>query len=336
MGLGKAFWIFLSSLGEKGWVLSRAYLDGKDLGEFLGDFERDRAKWEDVLDLCIKESIGVITLEDEDYPEPLKEIPFPPPCLFFRGRAEFLNGVSISVVGTRKASSYGRTVARSLSQGLSEAGVTVVSGLARGIDAEAHRGALGGRGSTIAVLGSGMKVVYPKENLGLFKKICEEGLVISPFLPHERPYKWNFPLRNRVVAGLSLGTLVVECPIKSGAMITARLALEYGREVLAVPGNITSGLSQGPNYLIKEGAKVVTEIEDVLCELPLNFQVREDKRLSQREKDILELIKQGIETEEELLDRTGLGFPELSEVLLSLELKGLLKVSFGRIHYLGG
>ncbi len=278
-----------------------------------------------------------VTIEDDSYPKLLREIPDPPRYLYVKGNISLLGNPSISVVGTRRASRYGKEVARDLSYRLSDLGLTVVSGLARGVDTWAHIGALDGKGKTVAVLGSGIDVIYPKENRKLYERICEEGLIISPFEPGEKPYKWNFPKRNRVIAGISFGTVVVECPMKSGAMITARLALDYGREVFAVPGNITSTLSEGPNYLIRNGAKPVIDIEDIISELPLNFPKRRDKKeIEEREVKVLELIKKGIDSEEDIIKELDIDFPELSEILLSLEIKGFIRVSYGKIHLLGG
>ncbi len=243
------------------------------------------------------------------------------------------------MVGTRKASSYGKTVSEKISRELSERGITVVSGLARGIDTSSHRGALKGKSSTIAVLGCGVDVVYPFENRKLYREISQRGLLISPFPPGERPLRWNFPKRNRIIAGLSLGTVVVECPLKSGAMITARFSLEFGRDVFAVPGNVTSPLSQGPNYLIKNGAKPVECAEDILEEFPglLNFAEEKDKtELTEMESMVLELIKQGVQTEDELVKRSCLGFPELSEVLLKLEIMDIISRSAGKIYLIRG
>ncbi len=286
-----------------------------------------------------KLGIEVITIREGIYPDLLRQIPDPPEVLFAMGNLELLKSPCIAVVGTRKASPYGRAVAERLSQDLSEAGVTVVSGLAKGIDASSHWGALRGPGSTIAVLGSGIDVPYPPGNRELYKKISREGLVISPFPPGERPLRWNFPRRNRIIAGLSLGTVVVECPLKSGAMITARFSLDFGREVFAVPGNITNALSEGANYLIKEGAKPVTCAEDVLSEFPqlLNFAPEKDKaELTGMEKKVFELIKSGLQTEDELLRESGLSFSELSEVLLTLEMMDIIKRSAGKVYLAGG
>jgi DNA processing protein len=209
----------------------------------------------------------LMTLEDQDYPEALKNIDDPPPCFYIRGTLLPRDHLSISVVGSRKPTAYGKTVIRRITQDLSDAGLTIVSGLARGIDSVAHLAALESGGRTIAVLGSGITIPYPPENALLMNRIAGQGAVLSEFPPDAPPEGHHFPRRNRMISGLSLGTLVVEAAEKSGSLITARLAMEQGREVFAVPGNVTSPLSRGAHRLIQQGAKLVEKIEDILEEL---------------------------------------------------------------------
>jgi DNA processing protein len=209
----------------------------------------------------------LLALTDPRYPALLKAIFDPPPVLFLRGRAELLGSLAIGVVGTRRPTPYGLAVTERLSGDLARAGLTIASGMARGVDTAAHRGALGVEGHTVAVLGCGVDLVYPQENRKLAAEIAARGLLVSEFPMGAPPYPQNFPIRNRIISGLSLGVLVVEGAQYSGSSITARLALEQGREVFAVPGSILSKMSWGPNLLIKQGAKLVQDWNDVVVEL---------------------------------------------------------------------
>lgn len=215
------------------------------------------------------ESIGLLTIQDAQYPELLRHIFDPPICLFYRGDIACLSMTSIAVVGTRRPTQYGLTVAGRFGREFAQAGACVVSGMARGVDTAAHKGALEAGGHTIAVFGCGVDVIYPTENKQLSVLIAEHGLLLSEFPPGSPAYPQNFPIRNRIVAGLCSGVVVVEGKEFSGSAITARLALDQGREVFAVPGNITSPMSLGPNTLIKQGAQPALSAEDVLVNLPL-------------------------------------------------------------------
>src|SRR5437868_334084 len=222
-------------------------------------------------ELAALEKLGgrVLTLAGEDYPTLLRETYDPPIVLYALGDLTgALSQAAIAVVGSRRCSTYGRNAAEMLARDLAERGVTVVSGLARGIDSAAHRGALDGKGLTVAVTGTGLDSVYPRENLKLAGKIAAQGALVTEFPLGTPPLSQNFPFRNRVISGISLGVLVVEGAERSGSLITARMAYEQGREVFAVPGNITSAKSFGPNYLIKDGAKLVHTWRDVVEELP--------------------------------------------------------------------
>lgn len=216
----------------------------------------------------------LITLGDSRYPESLRAIFDPPPVLFGRGRVELLTAISIGVVGTRHPTPYGIAAAERLAGDLARAGVTITSGMARGIDTAAHKAALAAEGSTVAVLGCGVDVVYPSENRKLAAEIAAKGLVLSEFPMESVAFPQNFPIRNRIISGLSAGILVVEGAQYSGSAITARLAMDQGREVFAVPGNITSKMSWGPNLLIKQGAKLVQDWNDVVVDLPQTAQRR--------------------------------------------------------------
>jgi len=215
----------------------------------------------------------LITLADQRYPARLREIFDPPVVLFARGRLELLDSIMLAVVGTRRATAYGLAVTERLATDLARAGLVIVSGMARGIDTAAHKAALEAGAPTVAVLGCGVDIVYPAENRRLAAEIAERGLLLSEFPMGTPAYPQNFPIRNRIISGLSAGVLVVEGAQYSGSSITAKLALEQGREVFAVPGNITSRMSWGPNLLIKQGAKLVQDFNDVIVELPV-----EDRR----------------------------------------------------------
>jgi DNA processing protein len=205
--------------------------------------------------------------DDARYPRLLATVPSPPP-LHVRGAIEPDDALAIAIVGTRRCTPYGRAVAETLAHELAARGVTVVSGLARGIDTAAHRGALAAGGRTIAVLGTGLDVVYPPENRGLLAEIDRAGAAVSQFPEGAPPHAWHFPLRNRTIAGLALGVVVVEAGERSGALITAGFAADLGREVFAVPGPVTAETSRGPHRLIAEGAKLVRDWTDVVQELP--------------------------------------------------------------------
>lgn len=207
-----------------------------------------------------KNNIDIISIEDKQYPYILKEIYDPPICLYIRGNKEILNNKSISIVGCRKATDYGRKVARDFAYNISKQDINIISGLAIGIDSEAHLGAVEANKKTIAVLGNGLDTIYPKENINLSQKILDSGgTIISEYPLGTKPKKENFPARNRIISGMSNGLLVVEAKEKSGTLITVDFALEQGRNVFVVPGNIVSENSAGTNDLIKQGAKLVTD-----------------------------------------------------------------------------
>ncbi|MBQ9267687.1 MAG: DNA-processing protein DprA [Clostridia bacterium] len=211
-----------------------------------------------------KYHIKVINITDEEYPQALREIYAPPITLFAKGDVSLLGQKSISVVGCRRASNYGLKMAKDLAYCLAKNHIVIVSGLAKGIDAMGHLGALEANGKTIAVLGCGVDICYPRENLNIYKKILENGLILSEYIVGTEPKPQNFPIRNRIVSGLSNGVVVVEAREKSGSLITADLALEQGREVYVLPGNVNSPQSAGTNALIKQGAKLITSAKDIL------------------------------------------------------------------------
>ena len=217
---------------------------------------------------------GLITMNDTLYPARLGEIYDPPLVLFTRGELLEVDEVSVAIVGTRRATPYGIRMAEKLGRELAARGITVVSGMATGIDSAAHRGALEAGGRTIAILGNGVDVVYPKHNAELMQAIIQQGCTLSQFPMGYEPHKGHFPQRNRIMSGMTLGTVVVQAPARSGALITANTAAEQGREVFAVPGEVGVNASEGPHALIREGAKLVETVEDILVELNLPAEVR--------------------------------------------------------------
>ncbi len=275
--------------------------------------------------LIDKEEIEVVDWFSEDYPPLLKEIPFPPLVLYVKGDKKLLSKMCIAIVGSRLASLYGIQMAEKFSYSLASLGLVVVSGLARGIDTSAHNAALKS-GFTIAVLGSGLLNIYPRQNYNLAKEIFRKGAVISEFSLREPPLKENFPRRNRIISGLSKGVLIVEAAKKSGALITARLALEQNREVFAVPGKADSPLSKGVHFLIKEGAKLVDSLDDILGELNIKWDKEETTvNLTSEEKVVFDIIsKEGMFLEEIIL-KSGLDYKSAHRAILYLQVKGLIE-----------
>jgi DNA processing protein len=280
------------------------------------------------------ERLGVrtVTMLDGDYPAALREIADPPPVLFVRGRLTEADANAVALVGTRRATTYGRTVAERFGRDLATAGITVVSGLAKGIDTVAHRSAVEAGGRTIAVLGNGLDQVYPPENTQLVRRIVENdaGAVVSEFPPGVPPDAVNFPRRNRIISGLCAATVIVEAGHRSGALITADFALEQGRDVFAVPGSILSPLSAGPNGLIKQGASPATDAQDILDALGLATdgsagQVRTVEALDEQEVVVLQALSAEPRHVDELARMVGRGAGEVVATLTLLELKGLAR-----------
>ena len=272
-----------------------------------------------------------IARRDGAYPPLLAELHDPPAGLFVRGEAiELLAAPAVAVVGARSCSAYGAQVARSLARELADAGLVVVSGLARGIDGEAHRGALEAKGATVAVLGCGIDRDYPVAHATLAGRIAETGLIVSEYPPGTEPAPWRFPARNRVIAGLALATVVVEARERSGALITADFALELGREVFAVPGEITAALSAGTNHLLRQGAAPLLSVEDVLLALGLERRApRKARAVSPAAARLLDLLADGAQAADDLVARSGNAAREVSAALTELELAGLAAQSDG-------
>ena len=287
-------------------------------------------------DLALLERLGasLVTIRDFAYPPNLREIYDPPIALYLRGELRPDDRYAIAMVGTRRASSYGGVVAEALARDLASRGITIVSGMARGSDSAAHRGALAARGRTIAVQACGLDICYPSENRELMEQITGSGAVISELPFGTPPRRALFPARNRIISGMTLGTVVVEAPERSGALITARLAGEQGREVFAVPGSINSTLSRGTHALLKDGAKLVQTVEDVLEEIeapqrPAGVVAAGEPAagpaLSDEEKRLLALLSLEQRHVDDLIQETGLAASQVSSNLLMLELKGLVR-----------
>jgi DNA processing protein len=306
------------------------------VASMIADYHIPKAVHED-LTFVRKNHFTITTFSDPDYPALLRQIHDPPPVLYVYGRLR-RDSLNMAIVGSRNATPYGRTVTQRLSGDLAQRGFTVVSGMARGIDSAAHRGALAAQGETIAVLGCGLGTVYPAENKGLFHRIAESGAVISEFPCLTAPEAYNFPVRNRIISGLALGTIIVEATHKSGSLITARLAAEQGREVFAVPGSVTSFKSMGTHRLIKEGAKLVEHVNDVIEELNIGREraTMETKKppaipLTHGEKIILSELSPYPIHIDKLARQVSLSAGEVSSLLLQLELKGLVTQSPGKL-----
>jgi DNA processing protein len=267
--------------------------------------------------------VNELSLGGQGYPRQLAEIYDPPRRLYLRGaRPELLAGPGVAVVGARSCSSYGAQVARALARELAASGVVVVSGLARGIDGEAHRGALAAGGATIAVLGCGIDRDYPRANTELARRIVAEGLIVSEYPPGVEPAPWRFPARNRIVAGLCLAVVVVEARERSGALITADFALEEGRDVFAVPGEITSALSAGTNALLRSGAAPLLSAADVLAALGLEGEPPRRPPPDGPAACVLALLSESPADADDLARRSGLPAEQVAAALVELELDG--------------
>ncbi len=284
---------------------------------------------------CQASGIGIIADFEPEYPLGLGIIHTPPPILFYRGHLEILKSPAIAIVGSRKATPYGRAVARRLGKDLTQAGLVVVSGMARGIDSEAHWGCLGAGGQTVGVLGNGVDVVYPRENRLLYDEVEKSGLLLSEFQPGTQPEPGHFPIRNRIISALSIGLVVVEALTKSGAMITVSYALEQGKDVFAVPGPITSPNSHGPHQLIQEGAKLVNSVEDILVELGIGIPSRNDpveEKNHDRSRQVLELVGYEPVHLDKILQAATLSSGEVAIQLLELEIEGKIKCLPGNTY----
>lgn len=314
------------------------------LARSIADFDPPEGEIRKDLELLEKLGVRVITRWDADYPAILQEIYDPPALLFVRGEIVSKDSRAVAVVGTRNPSRYGLEMAEQISADLARAGVTVVSGLARGIDAAAHAATLKAGGRTIGVLGCGIDVLYPRENESLMEEIVSSGAVVTEFRPGIAPLATNFFRRNRIVSGLAKGAVVVEATRKSGSLITARHALDQNREVFAVPGNAMNLRSRGPHHLIKEGAVLTESAEDILEALfpttelqaePLLFELQDEVvQLSETARRVLERIDPDPVPIDILVESLEMEAGKLAGVLLELELKGLIRQHPGKMFAL--
>jgi len=283
-----------------------------------------------------KNRFDVLTLVDHDFPAGLRALYDSPPFIFVAGQLTEDDNKTVAIVGSRNASEYGRATAARLAGDLSHHGVTVVSGLALGVDSSAHRGALAAGGRTIAVLGSGIDVIYPRENKGLYKEIAEQGAVVSEFFPGIDPSPGHFPRRNRVISGLSQAVVVVEAGEKSGALVTADLALSQGKKLFAIPGPLSSRMSTGTNDLIKSGAALLTSVEDIFSVLPelkndyIPARKIDPVDLTASERTVYEKLSDAPRQLDDLVRESGLSAAETTSYLLSLELRGLIRQLSGK------
>jgi DNA processing protein len=333
----------LESFGDPTAVLKASTLELQRVPGIGADTAAAISGWEQTVDLegelrRINDfGCEVLVGSDDLYPPLLRQIYDPPIVLYVKGRLELRDRNGVALVGSRMTTPYGTETARRLAYQLAYVGVTVVSGGARGIDTAAHQGALQAKGRTVAVLGNGINLVFPPENLGLFERIAAQGAVMTQFPFNRRADKQSFPIRNRIVAGMTLGTLVVEAGLSSGALITANMAVEAGRQVFAVPGRIDSPQSRGCHDLIKKGAKLCEGAEDVLSEFeylfpptnrplsPAETGVLPAIELSEPEGRVYEAIEKGEAAVDEVIRRSGLPASTVSVALLGLELKRLVR-----------
>ncbi|WP_290771691.1 DNA-processing protein DprA [Anaerofustis sp.] len=312
--------------------------------------DKDLTKYDRIIDKMYEENINYITMDDKYYPYSLKEIYDYPPILFYKGKNLFIEeNPMISIVGTRRASNYGMKVAQHFAMEFSNRGIDVVSGMAMGIDTYAHLGALKGFGDTIAVLGCGVDKIYPKSNERLYNEIIEgRGMVVSEYIPGTEPLSHHFPARNRIISGLSHGTVVIEASYKSGSLITAKYANEQGREVYAVPGNITSSICEGSNSLLKDGAKLILSADDVIEDLyyllkkPVDKYLKNDNierlnmddvnivnkrellNLDDNEKVIYDSILEGNNTVDLISQNVDMEINLINSILTMLEIRGIV------------
>ena len=278
----------------------------------------------------------VINFESPLYPSLLRQIADPPPVLYIHGNAELLNRLSLAIVGSRASTSYGRRVATHIASEVCRAGLCVVSGLAYGVDVHAHEGALAAGGDTVGVLGCGLDVVYPFQNRKTYDKIRKHGVLVSEYPLGTRPDSFRFPARNRIIAGMSAGVLVVEAAKKSGSLITAQMALDSGREVFAVPGQVDSVKSAGAHWLLQQGAKLVQSVDDILEELPnvkplgsvgtTNSGAAIPSNLTKEEQSLLDILDVYPIAREEFFAKCTMPVEKISEILLLLELEDLVEI----------
>lgn len=292
--------------------------------------------------LIDEQNIDVITIFDKDYPKKLYNIYDNPKVLYLRGKITEEDDLAIAVVGSRKATSYGKWATEKFVEELVKLDITIVSGLALGIDGIAHNKALEGNGRTIGVLGNGLDTIYPKKNGNLYREVPKSGALVTEYFLGVPPLAYNFPQRNRIISGLSLGVIVIEAKEKSGSLITAHHALDQGKEVFALPGNINSIFSKGTNKLIKDGAKLIMDIDDIIeevYELQLKIKTKKEESIdysqfSPLELKVIECIKEGPIHSDSIALNTRLDISTVNSILTILELKGVIKEMTGRVFTL--
>lgn len=298
------------------------------------DFNKEKIN--DIRQMMVKRNINLVLYNDEKYPQRLKDIEDSPAALYYIGNIEKLNnGIHAAVVGSRNCTSYGRNVTKIIATELSKHNISIISGMAKGIDACAHNAALENRSFTAAVLGCGIDVIYPKENKALYEVLREKGCIISEFLPGTEPLSYNFPARNRIISGLSNIVIVVEAGFKSGSLITATQAIEQGKDVLAVPGQIFSSQSKGTNKLIKDGAFPLTSMEDVFELLSMNYIKNISSRvpvLSDDEEKIYKIVSDTPIHIDDIIKTTHIDIKHLYEVLFDLQLKNEIMCLAGNYY----
>ena len=353
------YWLALSRVEGVGPVKTKRLLEQYGSAKAICEaLNCDVAAAEPELERIKALNVKAMVIEDENYPDNLKNIYDPPPILFIKGDITKSDQTAIAIVGTRRATRYGLETARKFAAELSQLGITIISGLAIGIDTASHEGAMEAKGRTIAVLGSGVDQIFPRTNQQLAEKIEQNGALVSEFSLGQQPESWTFPQRNRVISGLSLGVIMVEGHYDSGAMITAKLALEQGREVFAVPGNVQLDQSKGPHWLIKQGAKLVESVDDVLDELKSQIPTTKSQIQISKSKIILKSQYQNSNTERRYSDlssaeqkimavlsfdpkhidaissETGFSIPQVSGMLMVLEIKKVIRQLPGKLFIL--
>ncbi|MCI0532320.1 MAG: DNA-processing protein DprA [candidate division Zixibacteria bacterium] len=316
----------LERVDDVGQITSRSIkgrVDWKEAENQIKSFEKSQCRW--------------TSFDQPDYPAGLLQISDPPPFIFYRGQFSESDNRAIAIVGSRSATNYGKMITEKITAGLVSREITIISGMAAGIDSYAHRAALDQGGRTMAVVGTGLDIIYPSQNRDLCQNIESHGAVISEFFFGTKPEPENFPRRNRIISGLSLGVVIVEASAKSGALLTAQLALDQGREVFAVPGNLGNKTSEGTNNLIKQGAKLVTTPEDILEELrlePASSQIKKVQvfhQLTAHEEKIFDILSAEPIHVDLLSQKVDLTTPQTLSSLLNLELKGLARQLSGKL-----
>lgn len=319
-------------------------------------YDKDLSKAKSVLEKTAKLNVNIITIDDENYPQLLSNIPDPPYVLYIKGNLLELDTLlTIGVVGTRLSSEYGNTVTERICRDLALSGVVTISGMARGIDSAGAWATTDAGGTAVGVIGSGIDIVYPSENIELIKAITENGCIITEYPPGTPPYRSNFPLRNRIIAGLSRGVLVTEAPENSGSLITAKYALENNRDIFAVPRNITEKGFLGTNMLIQQDAKLINNAEDIICEYPYAVKIPpktsrapvaaaapkavtidNDKydKLNEKEKKVIGLLKKSDMQIDEISRELDISVSEVNTRLIKLEVSGLIKRLPGGVYQL--